>query len=105
MDYEGVDVDLTLPSGWFGTWTAGDDVALEMGMYRAYHRWMADYCAPYPDRIGCVILVCARDVAGSLEEIGRCGKERWAWGVMVYAPHGTSLDHPDLATASPQPPR
>jgi len=44
LDYEGVDVNLTLPSGWFGTWTAGDDVALEMAMYRAYHRWMADYC-------------------------------------------------------------
>src|ERR1700730_7223169 len=27
-------VNLTLPSGWFGTWTAGDDVALEMAMYR-----------------------------------------------------------------------
>ena len=38
MDFEGVDVNLTLPSGWFGTWTAGDDVALEMAMYRAYHR-------------------------------------------------------------------
>ena len=25
MDHEGVDVNLTLPSGWFGTWTAGDD--------------------------------------------------------------------------------
>jgi hypothetical protein len=23
--------------GWFGTWTAGDDVALEAGMYRVYH--------------------------------------------------------------------
>ena len=32
MDHEGVDVNLTLPSGWFGTWTAGDDVALEMAM-------------------------------------------------------------------------
>ena len=48
MDYEGVDVNLTLPSGWFGTWTAGDDVALEMAMYRAYHRWMDDYCGAYP---------------------------------------------------------
>ena len=52
MDFEGVDVNLTLPSGWFGTWTAGDDVALEMAMYRAYHRWMADYCGAYPNRLG-----------------------------------------------------
>ena len=24
LDHEGVDVNLTLPSGWFGTWTSGD---------------------------------------------------------------------------------
>ncbi len=96
MDYEGVDVNLTLPSGWFGTWTAGDDVALEVGMYRAYHRWMEDYCGAYPERLGGVILACARDVAGSFEEIRRWGKSRWAWGVMVYAPYGMPLDHPDL---------
>jgi len=35
MDFEGVDVNLTLPSGWFGTWSAGDDIALEMAMYQA----------------------------------------------------------------------
>jgi len=39
MDFEGADVNFMLPSGWFGTFTAGDDVALEMGMYRAFHRW------------------------------------------------------------------
>ena len=69
MDLEGVDVNLTLPSGWFGTWTAGDDVALEMAMYRAYHRWMADYCGAFPERLGGVILACARDIEGSLAEI------------------------------------
>jgi uncharacterized protein len=96
MDYEGVDVNLTLPSGWFGTWTAADDVALEMGMYRAYHRWMQDYCSDYPKRLGGVILTSARDVLGSVEEIRRWRKSRWAWAVMVYAPYGVPLDHPDL---------
>ena len=96
LDYEGVDVNLTLPSGWFGTWTAGDDVALEAGMYRAYHRWMKDYCGTYPDRLGGVVLACARDVEGTVAEMKRIGNERWAWGVMVYAPYGLPLDHPDL---------
>jgi uncharacterized protein len=96
MDLEGVDVNLTLPSGWFGTWTAGDDVALEMAMYRAYHRWMADYCGAYPDRLGGVILAGARDVAGSLAEMRDHRAARWAWGVLVYAPVGTPLDYPDL---------
>jgi predicted TIM-barrel fold metal-dependent hydrolase len=96
MDYEGVDVNLTLPSGWFGTWTTGDDVALEMGMYRAYHRWMQDYCSDYPKRLGGVILTSARDVLGSVEEIRRWSKSRWPWAVMVYTPYGVPLDHPDL---------
>jgi uncharacterized protein len=96
MDYEGVEVNLTLPSGWFGTWTAGEDVALEMAMYRAYHRWMADYCGAFPNRLGGVILAGARDIEGSLAELRRCGRERWAWGMMVYAPAGMPLDHPDI---------
>ena len=96
MDFEGVDVNLTLPSGWFGTWTTGDDVALEMGMYRAYHRWMEDYCGAFPERLGGVILAGARDIAGSVAEIRRWGQSRWAWGVLAYAPYGMPLDHPDL---------
>ena len=96
MDEEGVDVNLTLPSGWFGTWTLSEDPAVEMTMYRAYHRWMDDYCGAYPDRISGVILVSARDVAGALREIAHWAKKRWPLGLFVYAPYGTPLDHPDL---------
>lgn len=96
MDREGVDVNLTLPSSWFGTFIVGDDVALEAAMYRAYHRWMKDYCGTYPDRIKGVVLACARDVPGSLEEIERCSQEDWPLACMVYAPSGFPLDHPDL---------
>jgi uncharacterized protein len=96
MDLEGVDVNLTLPSGWFGTWTTGEDVALEMAMYRAYHRWMDEYCGAFPKRLGGLILAGARDVKAGLAEIERWGKARWAWGLLVYAPYGTPLDHPDL---------
>src|SRR5438270_2359200 len=91
MDHEGVDVNLTLPSGWFGTWTAGDDVALEMAMYRAYHRWMADYCSAYPNRLGGMILAGARDIDGPVAESRRWGQASWAWGLLVYALFGMPL--------------
>ena len=96
MDLEGVDVNLMLPSGWFGTWTTSPDVSLEMAMYKAYHQWMEDYCKPYPERLGGVVLCCARDVQGSVAEINRWAKSRWAWSVFVYAPAGYPIDHPDL---------
>ena len=96
MDFEGVDVNLTLPSGWWGTWTVTDDVAMEAGMYRAYHRWMEAYCGQFPGRLGGVILACGRDIKSAVEEIHRWGKSRWAWGVLPYAPYGMPLDHPDF---------
>ena len=96
MDFEGVDVNLTLPSGWFGTWSSTEDVALEAGMYRAYHRWMEAYCGRFPGRLGGVILACGRDIPSAVEEIKRWGKSGWAWAVLPYAPYGMPLDHPDF---------
>ncbi len=96
MDFEGADVNLTLPSGWFGTWSSTEDVALEAGMYRAYHRWMQAYCGRFPGRLGGVILACGRDIPSAVEEIKRWGKSGWAWAVLPYAPYGMPLDHPDF---------
>ena len=79
MDLEGVDVNLTLPSGWFGT-IGHDDVELETGMISAYHQWMEDYCGVYPKRIGGVILCTSRDIGFSVAEIKKWGKSGWAWG-------------------------
>lgn len=96
MDIEGIDVNLMLPSGWFGCWTTIDDVDLETAIYEAYHRWMAEYCAQFPSRLKGVILVAARDVKTSLAELHRAAKERWPLAVFVYAPYQFPLDHPDL---------
>jgi predicted TIM-barrel fold metal-dependent hydrolase len=96
MDFEGVDVNFMLPSGWFGTWTIDEDVELEMGMHRAYHRWLSDYCAADKKRLGAAIVASGRDVKGALAEIKKWGKSDWAWGVLPYAPYGMPLDHPDL---------
>ena len=67
---------------------------METMMYRAYHRWMDDYCGAFPARITGVILVSARDVARGLEEIA-LGAEALALGALV-CPYGMPLDHPTL---------
>ena len=95
MDLEGVDVNMFLPSGSAPSFCALDDVKLEQAIYQAYHRYLADYCAPYPDRLTSVILVTARDPAGSLAEIRRCGKDAWPVGIFPICAPEMTLDDPD----------
>jgi predicted TIM-barrel fold metal-dependent hydrolase len=94
LDIEGVDVDMILPSGGLAALAGTDDVVLEGAMYRAYHRFLSDYCGPYPDRLFSLIQVSGRDVAGSVAEIKRCGKERWPVGIFPICPPAMSLDEP-----------
>jgi uncharacterized protein len=95
LDIEGVDANMVLPSGGLAAFSALDDVAVEMAMYQAYHRFLKDYCAPYPDRLTSVLHVTARDVPGSVAEIRRAGKETWPVGVFPVCPPGMTLDDPD----------
>jgi len=95
MDLEGVDVNMILPSGGVPAFCALEDVALEQAMYRAYHRFLGDYCAPYPGRLTGVLLVSARDPAGSVAEIRRCANEEWPVGILPICPPALTLDDPE----------
>ena len=95
MDIEGVDVDMVLPSGGIPSFCSLDDVALEQAIYQAYHRFLEDYCGPYPDRLTAVLLVSCRDAASSVAEIRRCGKQDWPVGIFPICPPAMSLDDPD----------
>ena len=95
MDTEGIDVNMVLPSGGVPAFCALDDVKLELAMYEAYHRFLHDYCAPYPDRLTSVILASGRDVEGSVAEVRRCGKEDWPVGIFPICPPDMALDDPE----------
>ena len=47
MNDEGVDTHFLIPTSWLSV-VGLDDVALEVGMIRAYHRHMADFPAIIP---------------------------------------------------------
>jgi predicted TIM-barrel fold metal-dependent hydrolase len=94
MDIEGVDVNMVLPSGGLPALCSVEDVALELAMYQAYHRFLKDFCAPYPERLTSVILVSGRDIAASVAEVRRCGNEDWPVGIFPICPPGMSLDDP-----------
>jgi uncharacterized protein len=95
MDIEGIDVNMILPSGGVPAFAGLDDVALEQAMYQAYHRFLHEYCAPYPDRLTSVVLVSARDAGASVAEIRRCAREPWPVGIFPICPPELSLDDPD----------
>ena len=94
MDEEGVDVCLMFPGSW--TSVVALDVETEQNMFQAYHRYMADYCGDYQDRLKGLLLVSGRDVEGSVDEIKRWGNSKWAVAVLPYPGMNQPLDHPDL---------
>jgi uncharacterized protein len=96
MDLEGVDVHVIIPTRGVNGFAGVDDVGLELAMYEAYHRYMADYCGPYPTRLKGVILASVRDVEASLKEIDRCARADWPVALFPITPVGVPLDDPAL---------
>lgn len=93
MDDEGTDAHFLVPSGWTGVVGLGD-AELEVGLIRAYHRHMADFCGPYPERLKSMIVASTRDVEAAVQEIHRWGTSKWAVAVMLMV--SRPVDHPDL---------
>ena len=92
MDEEGTDVHMMVPNGASGH----PDIEVEMEFLRAQHRYLDDFCKPYPHRLKSLIVVSARDVEGSVAEIKRWGGSPWAVGVQPYMPLDYPIDHPDM---------
>ncbi len=95
MDIEGVDVNVIFPSGTTPNFSSMDNVELELFMYEAFHRFMKDYCDPYPHRLKSVILASGRNVDASLTELRRCAKEPWPVGVFPVCSGKMPLDRPE----------
>jgi hypothetical protein len=95
MDAEGSDVHFLVPSVW--TSVVGlPDVSLEIGLIRAYHRHMQEFCGPFPDRLKGPIVASTRDVAEAVREIREWGKSKWAVAVQPLLDNDRPVDHPDL---------
>ena len=96
MDIEGVDVHVIFPTRGVSGFASTGNTGLELAMYDAYHRYIADYCAPYPKRLKSVIMASTTDVEGGILEIERWAKEEWAVGLLPITPKGQPLDDPGL---------
>jgi uncharacterized protein len=95
MDTEGRDIDFIIP----GTWAYGAAALaphLAMGLVRAYHRYMAAYCAADARRLKSMILALASDPAWSAQLIKEHAQEDWVAAVWPLLPEGLPVDDPDL---------
>lgn len=95
MDDEGADVHLLVPTVWPSV-VGLDDVSLETGLIRAFHRYMADFCGAAPTRLKGMIVASTRDVDAAVQEIRQWGTSTWAVAVTPLLSKGVPADHPDL---------
>ena len=74
MDLDGIDAAFLYPSmGLFAG--AVHDPALAGALCRAYNRWLADYCKPYPDRLFGIAMLPLQSVDHAIEEMRFARKE------------------------------
>ena len=95
MDLEGRDIDFIIP----GPWAYGAPALaphLTRGLYSAYLRYMADYCAADPRRLKSMILAPATDPAWGARMIKEHAREDWVAAVWPLLPEGVPVDDPDL---------
>ena len=95
MDVEGRDIDFIIPGPWaYGAPALAPHLA--KGLYRAYHRYMADYCAADTRRLKSMILALASDPAWSARVIEEHARADWVAAVWPLLPEGMPVDDPDL---------
>ena len=96
MDLDGIDAAFLYPSiGLFSG--AVEDPKLAAAMCRAYNRWLADYCSPYPDRLFGVAMLPMQSVDLAIEEMRYARKALGMRGGFLRPNpyNGRMLHHPD----------
>jgi predicted TIM-barrel fold metal-dependent hydrolase len=96
MDADGIDAVFLYPSlGLFSG--AIHDPQLAAAVCRAYNRWLADYCKPYPDRLFGVAMLPMQSVDLTIAEM-RFAKKELGFGGGFIRPNpynNKMINHPD----------
>jgi len=96
MDADGIDAAFLYPSlGLFSG--AIQDPPLAAAVCRAYNRWLADYCKPYPDRLFGVAMLPLQDVDLAIEEMRYARRDLgFTSGFLRPNPYNNKMiHHPD----------
>jgi uncharacterized protein len=96
MDVEGVDINVLIPAPWAPGSTALD-LGLAKSIYRAYHRYQADFCSADTRRLKGLVLAPAADPEWAAKTIRELSGEDWVAAAWPLLPEGVPVDDPDLA--------
>ena len=97
MDDEGTDVHFLIPTSWIEPGRVCRTSALEIGMIRAYHRHMADFCGQYPDRLKSIDRrLDARRRRGGARRSANGAHRNGRSRCMPLLAKDIPVDHPDL---------
>src|SRR5580700_5173133 len=97
MEAEGIDAAFLYPS--LGLFLgAVEEPAFAAAICRAYNRWLADYCKPYPDRLFGIAMLPLQDVELAIAEMRFAKKELgFRGGFLRPNPYdGKMINHPDF---------
>jgi uncharacterized protein len=96
LDVDGIDAAFLYPSlGLFSG--AVSDPNLAAAMCRAYNRWLADYCSPYPDRLFGVAMLPMQSIELAIDEMRFVRRELGMKGAFLRPNpyNGRMAGHPD----------
>jgi predicted TIM-barrel fold metal-dependent hydrolase len=93
MDLDGIDAAFLYPS--IGLFVGGvSDPGFAAAICRAYNRWLADYCRPYPDRLFGVAMLPMQSVEHAIAEMTFARKELgFRGGFLRPNPYNNRLIH------------
>jgi predicted TIM-barrel fold metal-dependent hydrolase len=93
MDLDGIDAAYLYPS--IGLFAGSvEDPKLSAAICRAYNRWLAEYCAPYPDRLFGIAMLPMQHVDMAIEEMRFARQELGMPGVFLRPnPYNNKMVH------------
>ena len=95
MDEEGADIHFIIAGPWAYAAPALEQ-GLMLGLYRAYHRYMAEYCSADPRRLKGHIIAPGSAPEWAARTIRELGREDWAAAVWPTLPLDLPIDDPEL---------
>ena len=95
LDIDGIDVSIVYPTVGLQLYCTVPDSELLSGTFRAYNDWLAEFCAPFPNRLKGIAMINVDDVQDGLSELER-GAKMGLSGAMItiYPPEDKAYDSP-----------